>query len=351
MEWGNAPRGLDLLVSMRAMGQVLEHAWADLTATAEAGCTVADLQRKLAEHGQRLAIDPLFPERATIGGILATNDSGALRTRFGSLRDLLIGITAVLPDGTIARSGGKVVKNVAGYDLPKLFTGSLGTLGVIAQATFRLHPLPGVPRSLTFQLPTAEQANQLLLRLQDSTLAYTSLQVRAARERPAFVDIRFEGISASVEAQTERALLLVKGQVEEPGVDVWRLREELWMRTECGCICRFSVLPSQIAGFLSRMDQLADECHLDWRVVVQAVGSGLVRLEGDPVQLASAVETLRAGLASAGGSLVILRCPDELRSRVDAWGAVGSALPLMRRIKEKFDPSGIINPGRFAGGI
>lgn len=351
MEWGNAPRGLDLVVSMCAMGQVLEYAWADLTATVEAGCSVADLQRTLAEHGQRLAIDPLFPERATIGGILATNDSGALRTRFGSLRDLLIGITAVLPDGTIARSGGKVVKNVAGYDLPKLFTGSLGTLGAITQATFRLHPLPGASRTLTFQYPTAKHASQLLLQLQDSTLAYTSLQVRAARERPAFVDVRFEGRSAGFEAQSERTLLLVNSRVEEPSADVWRLREELWMRTECGCICRFSVLPSQIAGVFARLDQLADECHLDWRVVVQAVGLGLARLEGEPAQLASAVETLRAELATAGGSLVILRCPDETRSRVDAWGAVGSALPLMRRIKEKFDPSGIMNPGRFAGGI
>ena len=111
----------------------MEHAWADLTVTVEAGCTIAELQRTLAQHGQRLAMDPLWPERATIGGILATNDSGALRLGYGSLRDLIIGITLALADGTVASSGGKVVKNVAGYDLPKLATGSLGTLGVITQ--------------------------------------------------------------------------------------------------------------------------------------------------------------------------------------------------------------------------
>ena len=143
--WGAPPSSLDLVVSFRRMNRVLEHASGDMTATVEPGCTVADFQRRLAEHGQRLAVDPLFPEQATIGGILASNDSGSLRVRFGSLRDLLIGVTLALPDGTLARSGGKVVKNVAGYDLPKLAIGSLGTLGIITQAIFRLHPLAARP--------------------------------------------------------------------------------------------------------------------------------------------------------------------------------------------------------------
>ncbi|MBV9087747.1 MAG: FAD-binding oxidoreductase, partial [Acidobacteriaceae bacterium] len=161
--WGNRPSRADLIISTARMNRVLEHAWADMTATAEAGCTVAQLQATLAQHGQRLAIDPLWPERATIGGILATNDSGALRVRYGSLRDLIIGITVVLPDGTVARSGGKVVKNVAGYDLPKLVTSSLGTLGIITQAIFRLHPLPKNSRTITFSGSSVEVLNQLLL--------------------------------------------------------------------------------------------------------------------------------------------------------------------------------------------
>src|ERR1035441_10092832 len=131
-------------------GRPEEVAGGDMTATVEAGCTFQQLQQTLAEHGQRLALDPLWPDQATIGGILATNESGPLRIRFGSLRDLVIGITLALPDGTLAKSGGKVVKNVAGYDLPKLATGSLGTLGIITQAIFRLHPVPRESRTLSF---------------------------------------------------------------------------------------------------------------------------------------------------------------------------------------------------------
>src|SRR5207302_4207274 len=129
LSWGNPPSRASLLRSTARLNRVLEHAWADLTVTIGAGCTIQTLQQTLAQHGQCLALDPLWPEKATVGGILSTNDSGALRLRFGALRDLIIGVTIALPDGTLASSGGKVVKNVAGYDLPKLATGALGTLG------------------------------------------------------------------------------------------------------------------------------------------------------------------------------------------------------------------------------
>lgn len=351
VEWGNPPRALDVLVSTHALSRILEHAWGDMTATVEAGCTVADFQRALAEHGQRLAVDPLFPGRATIGGILATNDSGPLRTRFGSLRDLVIGITAALPDGTLARSGGKVVKNVAGYDLPKLFTGSLGTLGVVVQATFRLHPLPAVARTVSFQFASMKEANAALLALQDSTLVHTSLQIRGGHERPSMLDIRFEGIPASVETQTDRAISLAKGRSVESEADVWRAREELWMLTGTACICQFSVLPNQIFEICARLNHLAKEFRLEWRIVAQALGVGLLRIESASHQLTTAVGRLRSDIENAGGSLVLLRCPGELRSHMDAWGAGGSALPLMRRVKHQFDPVGIMNPGRFLGGI
>jgi glycolate oxidase FAD binding subunit len=142
LEWGNQPLSADVILSTARLNRVLEHAWADLTVSVEAGCTIAKLQETLAKHGQRLALDALWQKNATVGGVLSTNDSGALRLRFGSLRDLVIGVTVALADGTLASSGGKVVKNVAGYDLPKLMTGAFGTLGVITRAIFRLHPLP-----------------------------------------------------------------------------------------------------------------------------------------------------------------------------------------------------------------
>ena len=135
LDWGTAPRSVDLMISTAKFNRILEYAPGDMTVTVGAGVTIAQLQSALSEHRQRLALDPLWPERATVGGVIAANDSGALRLRYGSIRDLIIGITVVLPDGTIAASGGKVVKNVAGYDLPKLMSGALGTLGIIYQGS------------------------------------------------------------------------------------------------------------------------------------------------------------------------------------------------------------------------
>src|ERR1700731_4861093 len=164
--WGNLPVGADLILSTARMTEIIEHAWADLTVTVEAGCTIQRLQETLGQHGQRLALDPLWPEQATVGGVLSTNDSGTLRLRFGSLRDLIIGVTLALPDGTLASSGGKVVKNVAGYDLPKLATGALGTLGVITRAVFRVHPLPKETRTLTCICEDMAEAQRLMLAVQ-----------------------------------------------------------------------------------------------------------------------------------------------------------------------------------------
>src|SRR5258708_18150315 len=175
-EWGNPPARCDAVVSTARLNRVIEHAWADLTVTVEAGCTLANLQTTLAEHGQRLAVDALWPERATIGGILSTNDTGALRLSFGGLRDLIIGATVALADGTLAVSGGKVVKNVAGYDLPKLVTGALGTLGVITQAVFRLHPLPRHSRTFSISAGDGVEMQQFVLAVQNSKLAHTFLQ-------------------------------------------------------------------------------------------------------------------------------------------------------------------------------
>ena len=349
LDWGRPPRRADLVLSTARLDRVLEHAWADLTAIVEAGCSVARLQAALAEHGQRLALDPLWPERATIGGILATGDDGPLVARFGSLRDLIIGITLALPDGTLAKSGGKVVKNVAGYDLPKLATGSFGTLAVITQAAFRLHPLPRDTRTLTFTAPTVEQLCELALAIQGSQLAFVALQLRAAGSAASALDVGFEGTGAGLDAQERTALRLAAGvtRVDPPPL-VWRAREELWRGREPGVTGKFSVLPSQLAEFCAMVREVA----LAWSLVAQAPGVGHVRLEGGPGDaLVGALEQLRAGLEARGGTLVLLRCPQDVKSRLDVWGSAGDALPLMRRVKAQLDPVGILNPGRFVGGI
>ena len=338
LDWGNPPARADLILSTARLNRVIEHAWADLTVTVEAGCRFADLQRILARHDQRLALDPLWPEQATIGGILSTNDSGAWRLAYGGLRDLIIGITLVLPDGTIARSGGKVVKNVAGYDLPKLATGALGTLGVIAQATFRLHPLPRKTRTLTLVCPSVPEAQKLLLEIQDTNLAHTALQIGFAAGAAPQLDILLEGTDAGIDAQTARIRALAgKAEVTEASAAVWQAREDI---ASSDSVAKCSVLPSKIAGTVAAIEGAGDP---RWRAIMQATGTGWVAVNGD-------LRALRGSIESGGGTLTILRQPSG-RERIDAWGDPGDALPLMRAIKQQFDPKGTLNPGRFVGGI
>src|SRR5258708_12526439 len=229
--WGNSPARADVILSTARMTEIIEHAWADLTVTVEAGCTIQRLQETLAQHGQRLALDPLWPERATVGGILSTNDSSALRLRFGALRDLIIGVTIALPDGTLASSGGKGVKNVAGYDLAKLITGALGTLGVITRAVFRLHPLPHLARTFTC-LATGflPEAQRLILAIQDSQLAHSALQVRFLENSPEpRLDILFEGTDSGICQQVETLKSLVSpASITETDHAVWNARQELF---------------------------------------------------------------------------------------------------------------------------
>jgi len=336
--WGNRPARADLILSTARLNRIVEHAWADLTVTVEAGCVFSDLQHALAPHGQRLALDPLWPDRATIGGILSTNDSGVWRLTYGGLRDLLIGITLVLPDGTIARSGGKVVKNVAGYDLPKLATGALGTLGVITQAIFRLHPLPRKTRTLTLFPVSVAEAQALLLRLQDTNVAHTALQIRFAAGNSPEIDILLEGTGAGMDSQTARvADIAGTTQVTEGTDSVWREREEI---AESAAVAKCSVLPSLIADTISAISRAGDP---DWRAVVQATGIGWIALNAP-------LENLRAQIESAGGSLTVLRQRPG-GPPIEAWGNPGDVLPLMRAIKQRFDPKGTLNPGRFVGGI
>lgn len=352
LDWGRPPTRADLVLSTARLDKVLEHAWADMTATVEAGATVARVQETLAAHGQRLALHCLWPERATIGGILATNDSGPLRARFGSLRDLIIGVTLALPDGTLAKSGGKVVKNVAGYDLPKLATGSFGTLGVITQAVFRLHPLPHATRTLTFTDRSIERLCEVALAIQASQLAFVGLQLRAARSDPPALDVVFEGTEAGLAAQEQRVRALAHTLVPaDAQADVWRASETLFRGEDRAVTAKLSVLPSAVADLCASVAEVATALPT-WGLVVQAVGTGYVRLGAAPAELqVPALEGLRTALEVRGGTLVLLRAPLEIKERFDVWGSPGDALRLMRRVKEQLDPGGILNPGRFVGGI
>lgn len=351
--WGNPPARADLILSTARMTEIIEHAWADLTVSVEAGCTIQRLQETLAQHGQRLALDPLWPEKATVGGVLSTNDSGALRLRFGALRDLIIGVTIALPDGTLASSGGKVVKNVAGYDLPKLVTGAMGTLGIIIRAVFRLHPLPKNARSFSVFAAKAEEAQRFVLAVQDSKLAHTFLQSQFSDEAPPVSDILFEGTEAGLTAQeSQLRSLAAPAEVMEASTPTWAAREELWNFVDPGttAVAKVSLLPGDLARAMGGVEQAAKLHHLRWRAMVYATGLGWVRLEGKPAALRGALQLLRAEMETHGGSLVALHRPEKM-AEFEAWGNPGDALPLMKALKQRLDPKNTLNLGRFVGGI
>ncbi|MBV9873458.1 MAG: FAD-binding oxidoreductase [Verrucomicrobia bacterium] len=380
--WGNPPTRADLVLSTTRLNRVIEHAWADLTVSVEAGCMIGTLQDTLAQHAQRIAIDPLWPEHTTVGGLLSTNDSGTLRIRYGGLRDLIIGATIALPDGTLASSGGKVVKNVAGYDLPKLVTGALGTLGVITRAVFRLHPLPHQVRSFTFVARDAADANRLVLAIQDSKLAHSGLQVRFNSGAQPEVDIRFDGTEAGLAAQTETLRKLAAPATEtHSNDDVWYARQHLFgaarsnrsepwnaaslsgqttstqgdalsaQDSQPAAIVKFSIIPGSIANTCQQLRDLAEPLNVHWSAVIQGTGLGWIRFgpaEANAIQ--QVVQKLRSQLEAAGGSLMVQYRSPEI-PEIETWGNPGDALALMRSVKQQFDTRKTLNPGRFVGGI
>jgi glycolate oxidase FAD binding subunit len=230
------------------------------------------------------------------------------------------------------------VKNVAGYDLPKLATGAMGTLGVITQAVFRLHPLPKQTLTLTMRAPDLATMQWLILAIQDSKLAHSALQLRQKPDSEPRCDILFEGTSEGIDAQRSALVSLAKKvNVEEASGDVWKARQELW--DQPGAIAKFSVLPGAIAATVATIQQARHESS----IVAQGTGLGWARTGAD-------LKSLRAEIERAGGSLVVLRQPADAES-VEAWGNPGDALPLMRTLKRHFDPTNTLNPGVFVGGI
>jgi len=353
LSWGNTPTRADIILSTARLDKIIEHAWADLTISVEAGCTIHKLQSALAQHGQRLALDPLWPAQATIGGILSTNDSGSLRLRFGALRDLIIGVTLALPDGTLASSGGKVVKNVAGYDLPKLVTGALGTLAVITRAVFRLHPLPRNAKTLSICGCNLEETQRLILAVQDSKLAHTALQARIAQDAEPVVDILFEGTEAGIAAQESQLRELVRpATAAEAPSTVWNASQELWDSANSApvAVIKITTLPASIARTVETVRRAAGSRNAHWKLTMQATGIGWLRLDAKLENLHAVLSDLRFEIEHASGSLAAFHHPADMQS-MDAWGTPGDALPLMRAVKKQFDPKNTLNPGRFLAGI
>jgi glycolate dehydrogenase FAD-binding subunit len=363
---GNPPERVDLVVLTGGLDQVLEHAAGDLVVRAQAGVRLADLQQRLAPAGQWLALDPPEP-RATLGGVVAANASGPRRLRYGTVRDLIIGVTVVLADGTVAHAGGKVVKNVAGYDLAKLFCGSLGTLGMVAEVIFRLHPLPAAAAVVTLQVEGPEQAGQAVRRLLRSTLEPSAVELTMDEWGwPGRLTTVFEGIQPGVEAQAAAAAELL-GQVGEAAVAgpgqteaaLNQLGALPFEKAEYALKAAFP--PAELAGVLEdlgggrqRWGGGPISAHAATGVLWMASGLREGDLPADGPMFPMAVQGIteaRERLAARGGSLVVVKAPPELKRAVDVWGPAGDAIGLMRRVKERFDPDRRLSPGRFLGGI
>jgi glycolate oxidase FAD binding subunit len=357
LSWGRPLEAADLVLSTGGLDQILEHAAGDMTVTVQAGVPLAALQEKLAQAGQFLALDVPGAERATLGGLIATDDSGSLRLRYGGLRDLIIGITVVRPDGVVARAGGKVVKNVAGFDLAKLFTGALGTLGLVAEATFRLHPLPPASGTLVLRGDSPEAAGEFLLEVLGSTLVPLGLTVIWPDDVAATLLVRFGGLPEAVEDQLAEARRLAEGRglsvrhaAPSGTTTVWRPAGRLpWEGGEPALVARVGVLPAEIPAALRAMEALARQYELSAQAAFQAHGLGLLRAEsaGPTDRLAAFASDLRQRLEARQGTLALLEAPREVKAAVDAWGIRPDALLLMQQVRQRFDPRGTHNPGRM----
>ena len=341
IDWGAAGAEPDREVSTAALDRVLAHNHGDLTAILEAGLRLGDAQAVFAAQGQRLALDlPDERREATIGGVVATGDSGPLRHRYGGARDLVLGVRVALPDGTVARAGSNVIKNVAGYDLAKLMCGALGTLGVVTEVTVRLHPVPS--RTVT---AVARGDDLESLTAGARALAHASLQLEA-------LDLRWDGREgggrllaqaaghaagevAAAAAELARAQGLDTHLVDDDD-RLWEEQRALQRATEGGAVLRVSGLPAALARVLAAGTS---------GVARAGLGLAWLRIPALPEE----VRRIRRELAPA--ACVLLDAPPALRVAVDAWGVRGPAVELARRVKQRFDPGRVCNPGRHVGGI
>jgi glycolate oxidase FAD binding subunit len=353
---GDPPTALDLIVSTARMNEIVEHVPGDQVVRVQAGIKLEDLQNHLSRSNQMLAIDP--PERgATIGGIVAANSSGPRRYKYGTIRDLIIGITVVLSDGTVAKAGGKVVKNVAGYDLSKLFTGSLGTLGIIAQANFRLHPIPAAARTVAVEIESPQEAQEAAQAIMHSQVEASAVELHWGDEAR-LLTVLVESIPAGVEAKAETASFLLKPFGEVRSLEEGALEFLGPLRPpELGddeVAIKIAAPPAELGGVLDSVFGAAERRGVNPRIVARAAsGVTLVGLSGgDTGAQAEFVEELREIWTRRGGSVVLQRASADLKKRVGTWSTGGrDDLTLLRRVKEKFDPRGGLNPGRFIGGI
>ena len=345
--WAGAAEHAAIL-STASMAPLIDHCAGDLTATVGAGMTLAAVNAALARAGQWLPLDPPAAERATIGGIIATNDSGPRRHKHGAPRDLIIGVEMVRADGVVARAGGKVVKNVAGYDLARMLCGSRGSLAVVASATFKLAPLAPVSRTVVATTRNARACAELALEAAASPAAPSALEIESPPHR---LLIRFESTAhaADMQAEATAALCLARGAeavvVEgDEERSVWTGYERaMWGDSAGGMLVKATVLPTETA-------ELLDRPGASLAAGRAALGILYLRVDAD-AGAREWLDELRSRLRRRGGSALVVRASPALKDHVDVWGELSGSRSLMRAVKERFDPKNILNPGGGPGGL
>jgi len=357
LDWGGLNKGINLLVSTQKCDRIIDHAVGDLTVTVEAGTKLADLQATLQATNQFLPIDPVYPQEATIGGIVATADTGSWRQGYGGIRDLILGISFVRADGKIAKGGGRVVKNVAGYDLMKLFTGSYGSLGIISQVTFRTYPIPESSQTLALIGESAAIA-EAMKQIKNSGLTPTAADLVSASVMAQLsignnlgLVVRFQTIPESIAEQASQLNAIAKSlglsvtnYQDETEVQIWQQLSELIrvpQKVEA-ITCKIGVIPSSAVQLLEKLAVMQPDKFLG-RI---HIGSGLGQLQllESDVEMITKAQSL---CQDKQGFLTVLSAAKSIKQQINIWGYSGNAASMMTKIKQQFDPQNIFSPQRF----
>ena len=344
--WGRSPASVDLVIETAGLDRLVAHRHGDMTATAQAGMPLMLLNRRLAEQGQYLPVDSAFLG-TTIGGMIATNDSGPLRHRFGTPRDLLIGITLAMADGRLVKAGGTVVKNVAGYDLGKLVSGSFGTLAAIVDATFKLLPLPRASRTLVAAYMDGSALARDVTALNASQVELTSFDVQVSDPARFQLLLRMQSSGEATEAMAAEASRLLSSPASILTGDDERAFWAEQVRapwSEGGTTVRVSWLPADLSVVLGSLEGLRRHGCRPAMFTGRTIGAGLLRLEGDDRACAAAIADLRSKREL--GHVVVLRASRRLKEQTDVWGDGSDRTGPARAVKRMFDPQGILNAGR-----
>lgn len=353
LSWLGIVKKSDWIISLRNIKRMVDYAIEDLTVTAEAGMKLSELQSILSQHNQFLPIDPSYPQNATLGGIVATGDTGSLRCRYGGVRDLLLGLSAVRSNGDLTKAGGRVVKNVAGYDLMKLFTGSYGTLGIITQVTFRVYPLP-------------ESSQSILITGNYDAINHLRKAIVLSSLTPTCADLLSKTVLKSLEIEDDLGILIqirsIPASIQEQIKQIQNLAQSLGLKYFCyqqdlednlwseinqfknnphqKITCKIGILPSETVSLLKKFSDHPIDATIH-------IHNGLGKISLPENTSLKLITEIREFCQTHQGFLSILEANINLKQQIDVWGYQTDSLSLMQTLKKRFDPDFLLNNARI----